>query len=328
MPKISVVIPVYNAEKYLREALDSVINQTFTDIEIICVNDGSKDNSLEIMQEYAQKDSRIKIIDKENQGYGATVNRGFAEAGGEFVAMFEPDDILCSNIYEKLYTNAIENNLDVVKCNFYNYWSKINKSKRSGLVLKCAKPKPFAPKDNLKALTCHASVWAGIYKKSFLDNNGIKFLETPGASYQDMSFNFKVYAMSPKIMLLKEPLLYYRQDNPNSSINNPKKAYCVCDEYQELTNFLNMHSDIKQNFNTQKLINQYNAYLWNIKKLDVSLQKEFLQRFSKEFKEFYDIKEITPDFYKKIKKTDLNLLMNKPERFYKKIVKKEFFWWL
>lgn len=328
MTIISVVIPTYNAEKYLKEALDSVVAQTLKDIEIICVNDGSKDNSLDIIKEYAQKDNRIKIIDKPNSGYGASVNRGFAEATGEFVAIFEPDDILDVTIYEKLYKAACDNNLDVVKCNFYNYWSKKNKTKRSSLVAKCARKAPFEPKDNLKMFTCHASVWAAIYRKSFLEKNNINFLETPGASFQDMSFNFKVIAKSPKIMLLKEPLLYYRQDNPMSSINNPAKIYCVCDEYDELTRFLNDNNNLKELFNTQKLVNQYRAYLWNINRLDISLQNEFLTKFSETFKQFNEQGEIKKDFFKSINKKDFELLINSPADFFEKVVKKNRFYWL
>ena len=323
--KISVVMPVYNAEKYLREAMDSVINQSLRDIQIICVNDGSTDNSLNIIKEYAEKDARIKIIDKENQGYGATVNRGFAEAEAEFVAIFEPDDILDRTIYEKLYTYAVKNNLDVVKCNFYNYWSKIKKFNRSGLIKKCARKDPFEPKDNLKIFTCHASVWAGIYRKSFIEKNNIKFLETPGASFQDMSFNFKVIALSPKIALLKEPLLYYRQDNPNSSINNPKKIYCVCDEYDELTRFLNEHDDLKKLFNTQKLVNQYKAYKWNMKRLNKEFHQEFLERFHNDFKSFYEKGEITNEFYNDVDKKKFKLLLSEPHRFYNKVIKSNLF---
>lgn len=328
MVKISVVIPIYNAETYLQEALDSVLNQTLENIEIICVNDGSKDNSLNIIKEYAQKDNRVKIIDKPNSGYGATVNKGIASAQGEFVAIFEPDDILNKNIYTILYNEAIENNLNVVKCNFYNYWSKKNKIKKSGLISKSSKKDVFAPIDNLKMFTCHASVWAGIYKKSFLEENDIKFLETPGASYQDISFTFKVIASSPRIKLIDKPLLYYRQDNPSSSINNPGKVFCVCDEYDEITAFLDRNSDLKELFNTQKLVNQYRAYLWNIKRLDKSLQVGFLEKFSKTFKEIYDNGAISKAFFKSIKKSDLMLLINAPNEFLEKNVNKNSFRWL
>ena len=320
--KLSVIIPIYNSKSYLREAIDSVINQTLSDIEIICINDGSTDNSLEIINEYAAKDKRIKIIDKPNEGYGKTINRGLDEAKGEFVAVFEPDDILDKTIYEKLYTIAEKENLDVVKCNFFNYWSEKNKKKKSGLVSRCAKKHPFCPKDNLKIFTAHASIWAGIYRKSFLDENNIRLLETAGASYQDMSFMFKVLATVDKMYLLDEALLYYRQDNPNSSVNNPKKMYCVCDEYEEIGKFLDNHPEKKEIFNTQKLINQYRAYLWNLRRLSDELKPEFLTRFSTEFQFYFYKGELNKEFFKSIKKKDLELLAENKDKFLKNLDKK------
>ena len=111
-PKVSVIIPVYNVEKYLRECLDSVVNQTLKDIEIICVNDGSTDNSLEILKEYEKQDSRIKIIDKKNEGVAAARNDGIRIANGEFVCFIDPDDYYpLVDILEDLYTNAKQNNV-------------------------------------------------------------------------------------------------------------------------------------------------------------------------------------------------------------------------
>lgn len=106
MPKVSIIIPVYNVEKYLRECLDSVIQQTLQDIEIICVNDGSTDNSLQILKEYAQNDSRIKIIDKPNSGYGQTMNVGMQNATGEYIGIVEPDDYVELDMFETLYNTA------------------------------------------------------------------------------------------------------------------------------------------------------------------------------------------------------------------------------
>ena len=124
MPKVSIVIPVYNVEKYLRQCLDSVVNQTLQDIEIICVNDGSKDSSLQIMHEYQAKDPRIKIIDKENSGYGASMNRGFDAATGEYLGIVESDDYAEPDMFEKLYAVAKADDLDVVKSGFFYYYSK------------------------------------------------------------------------------------------------------------------------------------------------------------------------------------------------------------
>lgn len=110
MPKVSVIIPVYNVEKYLRECLDSVVNQTLKDIEIICINDGSTDNSLQILEEYTQKDNRIKIIDKKNEGVGKARNDGIKKAQGEFVCFIDPDDIYpTTDILETLYDGATQN---------------------------------------------------------------------------------------------------------------------------------------------------------------------------------------------------------------------------
>lgn len=110
LKKISVIVPVYNVEKYLPECLDSIINQTLKDIEIICINDGSLDNSLEILKRYAEKDSRIKIIDKENEGVGKARNDGIRAATGEFIAFMDSDDFYPSdNVLEVLYSSAKEN---------------------------------------------------------------------------------------------------------------------------------------------------------------------------------------------------------------------------
>ena len=318
--RISIIIPIYNAEKYLCEAMDSVIAQTYKNLEIICINDGSTDNSLSIIKDYASKDKRIKIIDKPNSGYGVTVNTGIKQATGEYIAIFEPDDILSPNIYETLLKEITDNNLEVVKCNFYYYWAKKNKSKRSGLVSRCAQKKPFKALSHLKVFTCHASVWAALYKKDFLINNDIRFLETQGASFQDISFNFKILALANQIKLIDKPLLYYRQDNSISSINNPTKIYCVCDEYNELTHFLNKHNDIKTYLNTQKLVNQYRAYKWNLTRLDNKYKPEFLQKFSDTFKVCMVQKEITKDFYKSIKKSEINLLISDKDKYSKKYI--------
>ena len=124
-PKVSVIIPVYNVEKYLAKCIESVINQTLTEIEIICVDDGSTDLCPKILDEYASKDKRIKVIHKENEGYGKTMNIGLDLAQGEYIGLVESDDYILPNMYEILYKKAKENDLDLIKSNFYFFWDKI-----------------------------------------------------------------------------------------------------------------------------------------------------------------------------------------------------------
>lgn len=121
MAKVSIIIPTYNVEMYLVECMESVVRQTLKDIEIICINDGSTDSSLEILKRYAEKDDRIIIVDKENGGYGIAMNIGLEKATGEYIGIVEPDDFVPINMYEDLYEIAKENNLDFVKADFYRF---------------------------------------------------------------------------------------------------------------------------------------------------------------------------------------------------------------
>ena len=106
MAKVSVIIPVYNAERYLAECLDSITGQTLKDIEIICISDGSTDRSYDILQKYQEQDSRILLIWRENRGYGYTMNEGIARASGEYIGIVEADDYAALNMYEELYQKA------------------------------------------------------------------------------------------------------------------------------------------------------------------------------------------------------------------------------
>ncbi|MCQ2958500.1 MAG: glycosyltransferase, partial [Candidatus Gastranaerophilales bacterium] len=116
MPEVSVIMPVYNTEKYLRECLDSIINQTLKDIEIICVDDGSKDDSGKILDEYAQKDNRIKVIHNKNQGAAPSRNQGISIAQGKYLSILDSDDIFDTNMLELLFNKAEQNDADITIC--------------------------------------------------------------------------------------------------------------------------------------------------------------------------------------------------------------------
>ena len=119
MPKISILVPVYNVEQYLEKCLDSVIRQTFADIEIICMDDGSSDASGDILDQYADKDERIRVVHKKNSGYGNTMNQAIALAKGEYIGIVESDDYIADNMYEQLYQLAECYKVDFVKSDFY-----------------------------------------------------------------------------------------------------------------------------------------------------------------------------------------------------------------
>lgn len=315
-PAISILVPIYNVERYLRQCLDSILAQTFTDIEVICINDGSTDGSRNIIEEYLS-DPRFRVVDKSNSGYGASMNRGLEAACGEYIAILESDDFLEAQALEKLYSCAVEYDAEVVKANFYFYWSKpFERDELCELIAPSMVGRVINPQDEPDIFYLKPSIWSALYKRSFLDRNGIDFLETPGASYQDASFNFKVWACTTRAVCLHEAFLHYRQDNEASSVNSPGKVYCVCDEYQEMDRFLNTNLDKKVRLKTVEMKMKYDSYMWNYERLSSDFQLEFLQRMSQEFREHMDEGVVDLALFEPWKVLDLCTILDSPELYH------------
>ena len=221
MVKISIIIPIYNEEKYLRECLMSVMNQTLKDIEIICVNDGSTDSSKSIIEELAQQDKRIKAIHKENTGNGNTMNCGLAAATGEYIGIVESDDSVEKNMFEELYALSQKGTVDVIKGNFWDCYdesdgsiTKIENVERHDLpALARAKSVHQIP----GILWGHPSIWSGIYRRDFIVKKQIRFKEVKGAGWVDNPFFFDVITSAETIVWTSTPYYNYRKLNVNSS---------------------------------------------------------------------------------------------------------------
>ena len=321
MKKLSILVPIYNVEKYLPQCLDSLIKQTLKDIEIICINDGSTDGSLEIIKNFAAKNSNIKIIDKQNSGYGDSMNKGLELAQGEFVGIVESDDFVKETMFETLYNLAKANDAQVVKSDYYYYETKTQTARKAGKIPKYKNKRVTNAKEFPQIFKIQPSIWSAIYKRDFLEKNSVKFLPTKGASYQDTSFSFKVFALADKVVLSSDAFLFYRQDNESSSIHSKDKVFAICDEYDEITKFLSQNRILNEFANTPKMLNQYKAYLWNLKRLDQELQPQFLEVFSKTFENFMLQKLLSDDFFAKYSKKEINLLINEKEKYLEKVRK-------
>jgi len=204
VPKVSVIIPVYNTEKYLKKCLDSVVNQTLKDIEIICINDASTDNSLKILQDYAKNDKRIKVINlSENKGAGYAKNIGLKVVKGEYIGFVDPDDYIDLNYYEELYKKAIVKNADVVKCDVIVVETN-NEKKHSNLnCLIKEKSKFYFSYEYTSA----------IYKFSLIFDNYIIFPEDLIVG-EDVIFLHKAVIKSHIIEIINNINYYYiRRDN-------------------------------------------------------------------------------------------------------------------
>lgn len=230
MSKISVLVPVYNVESYLAQCLDSLLNQSYKDIEIICVDDGSTDKSGQILDQYAAMEPRMVVIHKENTGYGNSMNVALSHAVGEYVAIVESDDFACRDMIQVLYEAVELSSADVVKGTFYNYYN--------GQDMLSTRLDHYPKNRTINIFSCPTlfnladTIWSCLYKRSFLLSHSICFHETPGASYQDISYALQVWMQAEKVYLIEKPVLHYRRDNPNSSMNDPKKVFSVFEEYE------------------------------------------------------------------------------------------------
>ena len=303
-PRISIIIPIYNVNKYLRECLDSIINQTLKTIEIICINDGSTDNSLEIIKEYIY-DNRIIIINKNNSGYGDSMNQGLNIASGEYIGIVESDDFIDINMFENLYKITKKGDIDIIRSNFYLYWEKNKKEALNFKILKNLYNKIFNPMEFQNIFLVQPSIWAGIYKKLFLIKHDIKFLTTPGASYQDTSFFYKTLYKANKIFCTKKAFYYYRQTNLNSSVNNNtlNKVIFAHIELNEIEKFIKkdikLYNKNQRYFNTKKIT----TLLWNLNRVDKKKQYNKIL-----YKEIYEILKSDNYIHEQFNNFEINFL--------------------
>ena len=217
-PKISVILSAYNEEKFIRKAIESVINQTLKDIEIIIINDGSTDSTLSIINGYANEDSRIVVVDQENIGLGAARNKGMKMANGEYITFLDGDDWFREDAFEISYNDAKAKDTDITMYQMINYddetgrvyendWFNLNNLDESfdDCVFGPEKTKDFL--FDLSVSSCQK-----IYRRSFLESIDASFPE--GIYFEDMPFFFYVYLKSERISIIRQHF-YYRR--------NPKK---------------------------------------------------------------------------------------------------------
>lgn len=316
-PKISILIPVYNVENYLRICLDSVLTQTLQDIEIICINDGSSDGSLDILYDYQKKDARVHVITKENTGYGNSMNLGLALARGEYVGILESDDFTDTNMYEELYRMACLNDAEVVKSNYFEFSTNNGyKENYIAALSDCNYNVMFTPYYNRKIFFSPPTIWSAIYKRSFLNEKNIRFNETPGASYQDTSFSFKVWALAQKVMLTDKAYIRYRIDNDHSSVASNHKVYCICDEYDEIERFIKEKFNGDDEFARFAVMLRFRAYFWNYQRLSGCSQYVFFSRFYREFSKYNENGMLNDYHWSKLDCERLEAVLKKDKKYY------------
>ncbi len=297
MANVSLIVPVYNVEDFLARCLDSCINQSYSDIEIICVNDGSTDDSLNILEHYQKLDSRIKIINKENGGLSSARNAGLNIAQGKYVMFVDSDDFISSVAIEKLFSNAEKYNSDFVIFDYIN----AKKDCSTQITLDASELSEgniynidVIPGDLYNHIPI--SVWSKFYKTSFLKENKIFFDE--GLIFEDVAFFPKVYTKAKRITYLKEPLYSYTLSRDGQIMTSRgKKLVHIFDVYEIAEKAL-IESGYYQKCRHALELSMVADIIWKFDIIDSELKPEFFSQILKKYR------NIDYDYYKSIKVPD------------------------
>lgn len=212
-PKVSVIIPVYNVEKFLPQCLDSVVGQTLPDIEIICVDDGSSDSSLDILKKYAKKDKRIQIIQQQNKFAGEARNAGLAVANGEFLSFLDSDDFFEPEMLEEMYAKAIEDDADVVVCSYKKYdQTQERDTYQRKLNARMLKYAPIVPEEFCDKLFnyCFPTPWTKLIRHDLFKKNNLRFENLKKCN--DLTCVYLTMATARKISFVNKPFVHYRSN--------------------------------------------------------------------------------------------------------------------
>lgn len=311
---ISVVIPVYNAEDYLRGALNSVMAQEGVSIEVVAINDGSPDSSLNILEEYAAQDTRLRVISTPNRGYGYAMNLGMTEAKGKYMAILEPDDWFHEGALQKLFELAEKTGAPVAKGDYYIEVG--GNSQANGKFDNLEEGAVYYPECLPECLAGAVSIWSAIYRLDWLREKEIRFSETDGASYQDLGFGIRTWAAAHQIAITKEAVYHYREDNPKSSIRRRHDgAWASLNELKlqhEVFQSLATSSPALRGILVKRIFLTLRAdYLRRCEKADYSLLKEY----SKLLGSYFPWGSFDLHSFSKAEQHDLRLIYTRPVRF-------------
>ncbi len=315
-PKVSILVPIYNTSKYLPECLDSLLGQTLKDIEIVCINDGSTDNSPDIIREYQKRDSRVKLVDKANSGYGDSMNKGIEHATGEYIGICESDDFASPDMFETLWRYAHRHRLDVVKCNYFEHDASGDREMHvyDGYKYKHV----FDPAKEQSVLAEIPIIWSALYRRQFIIDNGIAFNTTPGASYQDTSFVQQCWMAARRAALLPYFGLHYRVDNTASSCKSSTKIYEVCGEYELSEKFMARDPERQKAFAPMLNYLKFGTYRWNFNRIAEEHRRAFAQRWADEYKRAEQAGTLDKNYFPPENWERMELLMSDLDAFMEK----------
>lgn len=317
---ISVILPVYNVQDFIGDCLESVISQTHKDIEIICVNDFTMDNSMSVVKEYAKRDKRIKIVhNARNRGLGGARNAGLDAASGEYIIFVDTDDKLMPDMVARLYKTLLETGADMVFCDLYlqNAANTLTPHKPFHDPVFASRADFHPQKAIWEFSDIWPSAWNKIYKKEIIDKNKLRYHEN--IQYEDHTFYWEYIFSSRKVTYLPESLYIYRNERSDSIMHTPSiRCFEIFSVLEQIHNIFKNHlSEHLYNILMPKIAirllwERYNILLYEQKKEFIKKSRKYLSSFKKQ--DLYKYKDwfidINCEFLQNVLSHKVNLYSN------------------
>ena len=280
--KVSILMPCFNAGDYLYKSIGSIQESTIQDFEIIAVNDGSTENTLEILKELQAKDNRIKIITREEKGFAFTFNDALNAARGEYVLNVDPDDWISPLMLERMLEEVED--CDFVKCGF---WFEFGESREEYLYdapddIFC--PRLLLPDVKMKYFVSQVAIWSCLIRRSFIEKWRIRLNETEGAAYQDTGFIWQINTIADKVKVIKEPLYHYNKTNSNASTASSRYPMAPSVEYNRIAEWLVNHPWWGLEVRPVLCRARFGSYCWNMNRIKKADRLKFALQAQKDFK--------------------------------------------
>lgn len=313
-------MPSLNVAPYIRECMDSVLAQTLRDIEVLCVDAGSTDGTLEILREYEKRDPRVRVLLSDKRSYGYQMNLGMDAATGEYFGIVETDDYVSPEMYRTLYAIARAQCLDVVKADYTVFTGEGGQRRFIPCRIardRCHYLRVLRPSRDLGAFRDTLYTWSGIYRTAFLKENGIRHNETPGASFQDNGFWFQTFARAERLRFVPRHFYYLRRDNAGSSVYAKNKVYCECVEYDFIRDWLRRDPALEARLAGVCAWKRSGNYYSTLRRIAEEDKRPFLQRFQADFQKIEADGELDGALYSPREWRALRAIMAEPESYFR-----------
>lgn len=297
-PRVSIAIPSLNSADYYRECIESAMSQTMRELEIICVDAGSDDGTVDIIRRCQKRDPRIRFITSDMRSYGHQMNLALRAARGEFLSILESDDYIGKDCCQTYYDIAQQHKLDFVKSDtgvFKGSGDKRKVTPRRLSKFEAIYNRVWNPSAEPALMRMFNLTQPGLYRMSFLRCHQVEYHESPGASFQDNGFHFQVFAYGERAMFTHDVLYFLRRDNPNSSVMSKGKVFAICDEYDYIRNLLKERG--LDEYLPMCANRRFGNYEWTARRIGDCHRPVFFERYAQDFRRLEEAGELRRELF-------------------------------